>query len=68
MAKISGGGKNSRFWASSSAKKVPLTAEKSGDRPKIDQNFGCLKPGHLEEGRGAQKMAKIHYGVKTSRK
>ena len=28
---------------------------------------GGVKPGHLEEG-GDPKMAKIHYGVKTSRK
>ena len=33
MAKISGGGENSRLWAFSSAKKVLLTAEKVGDRP-----------------------------------
>ena len=30
MAKIFGWGKKSRFWASSSAKKVLLTAEKMG--------------------------------------
>ena len=35
MAKISGGVKISRFWASSSAKKVLLTAEKVEIGPKM---------------------------------
>ena len=67
LAKISGGGKNSRLWASSSAKKVLLTAEKVGIGPKLAKISGGVKLGHLEEG-GGSKMAKIHYGVKTSRK
>ena len=37
-----GWGKNSRFWASSSAKKVLQTAEKMG-RPKIDEKIGWGK-------------------------
>ena len=52
MAKISGWGKNSRFWASSSAKKVPLTAEKVEIGPKLTKISGGVKPGHLEEGGG----------------
>ena len=66
MAKISGGVKI-RFWASSLAKKVLLTAEKVEIGPKLAKISGGVKLGHLEEGGGA-KMAKIHYGVKTSRK
>ena len=37
-----GWGNFSTFWASSSARKVRLTAEKVG-RPKIDENFGWGK-------------------------
>ena len=35
--------KKSTFWASSSAQKVLLTAEKKWGRPKIDENFGWGK-------------------------
>ena len=47
-----GWGKNSRLWASPSAKKVLLTAEKVGIGPKLAKISGGVKPGHLEEGRG----------------
>ena len=67
MAKNFGWGKNSRLWAFSSAKKVLLTAEKVGIGPTLAKMSGGVKPGHLEEG-GGPKMAKIHCGVKTSRK
>ena len=56
-------GKKSRFWASSSAKKVLLTAEKVEIGQKLAKISGGVKPGHLEEGEGP-KMAKIHHGVK----
>ena len=62
-----GWGKNSRFWASSSAKKVLLTAEKIEIGQKLAKISGGVKPGHLEEGEGPE-MAKIHYVAKTSRK
>ena len=56
-----GWGKNSRCWASSSAKKVLLTAEKVGSAH-LTKKSGGVKHRYLEE--GGPKMAKIQYGVK----
>ena len=62
MAKILGGGKISTFWASSPAKKVLLTAEKSEVGPKLTKISGGAKHGHHYE--GGPKKAKIQYGAK----
>ena len=57
-----GWGENSRFWASSSAKKVLLTAEKVEIGPKLTKISGGVEPGHLEEGERAQKWPKFIMG------
>ena len=62
MAKISGGVKNSRLWAFSSAKKVLLTAEKVGIGPQLAKISGGVKPGHLEEGEGPKYGQNLLWG------
>ena len=62
MAKISGGVKIQDCRASSSAKKVLLTAEKVEIGPKLAKISGGVKPRHLEEGESWQKWPKFIMG------